>query len=68
MVLMIAWKGGNSFYDDIFVAAADVSSDIDIGSPAGATDNIVFTLPAGRYKIEVWWASSNTRLLTLIFN
>ena len=56
----IAWKGGNSFYDDIFVAAADVSSDIDIGSPAGATDNIVFTLPAGRYKIEVWWASSNT--------
>ena len=55
-----AWKGGHNFFDDIFVAAADVSSDIDVGSPAGATDNIVFTLPAGRYKIEVWWASSNT--------
>ena len=56
----IAWKGGNSFYDDIFVAAADVSSNIDQGLPAAATDNVVFTLPAGRYKIEVWWASSNT--------
>ena len=47
-------------YDDIFVAAADVDANIDAGSPAAATDNVVFTLPVGRYTIEVWFTIANT--------
>ena len=51
------WEGGlDGFYADIFVAAADVDSDIDAGEPAAATANVAFTLPVGRYTVEVWWS------------
>ena len=54
------WDGGLSgFYDDIFVAAADVDSDIDTGLPAAATDNVVFTLPSGRFTLEFWLGTEN---------
>ena len=55
------WDTGlDGLYDDIFVAAADVDANIDAGSPAAATDNVVFTLPVGRYTIEVWFSIANT--------
>ena len=55
------WDGGlDGVYDDIFVAAADVDANIDAGAPAAATDNVVLTLPVGRYTVEVWFSIANT--------
>ena len=51
--------GGDGLFDDFFVAAADVDSNIDAGSPAAATDNVVFSPPPGRYTIKAWWASDD---------
>ena len=54
------WDNGlDGSYDSIFVAAADVDANIDAGTPAAATDNVVFTLPVGRYTIEVWFSIGN---------
>ena len=47
------FDGGGNALGDIFVAGASVSTDIDSGDPARATERVVFTLPAGRYHIFV---------------
>ena len=47
------WDGGAEFFDDIWIAVADIDSNIDAGVPALATE-MVFTLPAGRYNITLF--------------